>query len=338
MQFPPGRVTQYCLSFRHLANALVGAALVINSAVVPGHLDAQQRGVVAGTVRGDKGEPLGDVRVRIVGVKLDTVVRTGAKGTFTVSLPEGPAHFVLTRIGYMPREGDVTVSNMLRVDIEMSRLPQQLDAVNVREDWVGIRGVVGDDSTMDVLKGVTIQSMKRRIHVVTDSQGRFEFSLPKRERTSLTLSRDGYLSKPFVVPMDSGKSADVVVLMRRGADPIFMKHAMIDLQHRMAWGGIGMFVLDQNKLASTGELYLDAAIGASGMLARKGIVLSYPGVFLDAQPSSFIVLSQLKVADIEMVEVWGQNTDATRTLASRWPGGSIGPWGGGPWIAIWRKR
>ncbi|MBC8087929.1 MAG: carboxypeptidase-like regulatory domain-containing protein, partial [Phycisphaerae bacterium] len=214
--------------------------------------------------------------------------------------------------------------------------------VNVREDWIGIRGVVGDDSTMDVLKGVTIKSMKHTIHIVTDSQGRFEFSLPRRERTSLTLSRDGYLTKPFVVPLDSTNSADVVVLMRRGTDPIFMKQALVDLEHRMAWGGIGMFVLDQNKLAATGELYLDAAIGRSGMLVRKGIVFrfpEFPGVFLDGQPSTSLVLGTLKVADIELVEVWAKDSDPTRSLASRWPGGgSRSQRGGGPWIAVWRKR
>jgi hypothetical protein len=222
--------------------------------------------------------------------------------------------------------------------MEMQGLAQKLSAVNVREDWIGIRGIVGDDVTMDALGAVKITSMKRTIKVVTDSQGRFEFALPRRERTSLTLSREGYLTKPFVVPMDSANSADIVVLMTRGADPIFMKQAMVDLEHRMAWGGRGMFVLDNNKLAATGQYNVGEAIFRSGMLIRKGVDLGRPGVFLDGQPSSTLVLNTIKVADVELVEVWGMDTDDTRTLASRWPGGSAGHRGGGGWIVIWRKR
>lgn len=298
---------------------------------------AQQRGAVIGTVLSESGQPLSDVRVRITAGKLDTVVRTTVKGTFYVALPEGRAHFSLARIGYAPNDGDVDVVKTVSVQMRLRALPQQLSAVNVREDWIGIRGVVGDDSTMDVLKGVTITSMKRTINLVTDSLGRFEFSLPKRERTSLMLTRSGYRTKPFVVPMDSANSADVIVLMKRGNDPITTKYVMTDLQHRMAWGGVGMFVLDHTKLETTGQTRLIDAIGASGMPIRKGIQLELPGVFLDGLPSNSGILFDLKVSEVEIVEVWGKNSDATRSLAARWPGGSIGTGGGGPWIAVWRR-
>ena len=312
---------------------LIGAFCAVPARAI----GAQQRGVVNVTVRGDKEELLGDVRVHITAQNVDTTVRTGVKGSFTLILPEGRVHFSLARIGYAPTEVDVMLVNMTVIKMQMRALPQQLSAVNVREDWIGIRGVVGDDSTMEVLKGVTIKSMKRTIELVTDSQGRFEFSLPKRERTSLTLSRDGYLSKPFVVPMDSTNSADVIVLMKRGADPIFMKYAMIDFEHRMGWGGIGMFVMDHDKLSATGELYLDNAIARSGMLIRKGIS-GTPRVFLNGQPSNASVLHHIRAADVELVEWWGQGSEATCTFAARWPGGVCGKSGGGPWVSIWLRR
>lgn len=340
MRSAPGDAVEIsvpCLK-RFTARAACVLALAATSAIVSTTAGAQQRQTVTGIVRDEAGFPMPDVRVRISAQKLDTILRTGARGSFSVSLPHGPAHFKVTRIGFEAAERDVEIfEQSSRIEFEMRPLPQRLSTMNVREDWVGIRGVVGDDSTMDVLGDVAIKSMKRSIRVVTDSLGRFEFSLPRRELTSMTLTRDGYMSKPFIVPMDSN-SADVVILMQRGRDPIHMKQAVVDMQHRLAFGGIGMFALDNSKLTETGEMYVNAAIMRSGMMTRKNLRMGTPGVFIDGEPGSELALQRMKVSDVELIEVWEQDADLTRTLSSRMTGGGVSLKGGGGWIVVWRKN
>ncbi len=307
-------------------------------------LGAQQRELIGGTVRTGAGNPLADVRVQATGAAVDTVVRTDARGTFSVLLPLGTIRVRATMIGYEPAETEVNITSAdVRIALTLRALPPQLAAVEARANWVGIRGVVGDESTMMPLPGVTIRSISRDVHVVTDSAGRFSFPLPKSERTTMRLEREGYRTRPAVVLMQ-GPSADVVLLMTPGEDPNHLPSALADLSSRMGWGGIGMFVLDQEQMMQrTGNTTLWDGIRNSGMLHQKGILLTHICMFVNGMPRPFLHPRMITLAEVDFVEVWGYNREDTRTFSSRWTGGSCaggrspGRRGDGPWISVWLR-
>jgi hypothetical protein len=306
---------------------------------------SQETAVLRGAVRSTNGVTVVNARVSLVAGVKDTTLRTNANGNYAVVLPVGRIRVAVTMIGYQPFEQEVFTTGDTTFDVVMHAVPQQVAGVDVRESWIGIRGVVGDEETMKPLAGVQVRSIKRNIRVFTDSLGRFEFSLPKAERTSLQLTLDNYKSRPAMVSLEETKSANITVLLTRGTDPNHMKHTLLDLDRRLGWGGMGMFVANAEILTRHGAQTLAEGLLESGMLARKGLVPPPDTfcVFVDGIARPDIQPQSIPVAGVDFVEVWGVNTDDTGTFAARWPGRTCRPQragsrrADGPWLGVWMK-
>lgn len=306
-------------------------------------LGAQERELLRGTVRTTAGDSIPGARVRARGAGIDTIVRTDFRGRFSVVLPRGPAQLAATMLGFAPDSQRIVVTGADSViGLRLQRLAQQVAEFKVRADaWVGIRGVVGDDATMQPLAGVHIRSMKRDVRVVTDSLGRFEFPLPKAELSSLQLTHDGYVSRPAVLRVKRGDTTSLVLLMKRGEEPKYLRFALSDLSHRMAWAGTGVLVANREQLARNGGKTLEDALLGSGLLSQRGIILGRSVCLFvngEAQPSR--PLWSIDLASIDFIEVWRRNSEPLGSLQARWPGGKCGAAptshkGGGPWVSVW---
>jgi hypothetical protein len=301
---------------------------------------AQARELVRGTVRSIAGDSIPNARVRARVEGADTTVRADFRGRFAFLLPRGAAHLTATMLGFTLRI-DVTGADTL-FRLQLKRLVQQIAEVSVRADaWIGIRGVVGDEQTMEPLAGVLITSMKRDVRVVTDSLGRFSFPLPKAELSSLQLSQAGYVSRPAMLRVKQGDTSSLVLLMRRGEDPTHLRFALSDLSHRMAWAGMGTLVANRTQLSRYGARTLEDGIFRSGLLSQRGIVLTQPVcLFVNGEAQPNRPLWSIDLASVDFVEVWGRNTEQFGSFQARWPGGRCGAAptnqrGGGPWVSVW---
>jgi hypothetical protein len=73
----------------------------------------------------------------------------------------------------------------------------------------------------------------------------------------------------------------------------------------------------QELLANADEL-LSYAITRSPTFLRKGLTLDEQCVFVDGEPRVAKLLDDIKVADVEAVEVYAAGGDWSQTLAQRW--------------------
>lgn len=308
-------------------------------------LRAQERELVRGVVRTVTGDSIPNARVRARVPGTDTTVRTDFRGRFSVVLPRGAAQLTATMLGFAPDSVriDVTGADTL-FSVQLRRLAQEIAEVKVRADaWIGIRGVVGDEQTMEPLAGVLIRSMKRDVRVVTDSLGRFSFPLPKAELSSLQLSQAGYISRPAMIRVQRGDTSSLVLLMKRGQDPTYLRFALSDLSHRMAWAGMGTLVANRAQLSRYGAKTLEDGIFRSGLLSERGTPFSERDpicLFVNGEPQPNRRLWSIDLASVDFIEVWGRNTEQFGSLQARWPGGRCGyapatQYGGGPWVSVW---
>lgn len=319
---------------------ILGVAL---AAVSAAPLGAQDRELLRGTVRNATGDSLPNARVRAIAVGVDTIVRADFRGRFSLILPRGQAQLTATMLGFRADSMRIDVTGADTVyGIRLQRLAQQVAEVVVRaERWVGMRGVVGDEATMQPLAGVVITSMKRDVRVVTDSLGRFEFRLPKPERTAVQLSQPGYVSRPAVVTVQRGDTTSLVLLMKRGADPTYIRFALSDLGHRMAWAGIRVLVADRQQLSRRSGKTLEDGLYGGSLLSQRGIQLGRTiCLFVNGEAQPNRPLWSISLADVDFVEVWARNTEQFGSLQARWPGGRCGSAptnhkGGGPWVSVW---
>ena len=138
-----------------------------------------QQTAVSGTVRASTGEAIVGARVRaIIGV-LDTIVRTGARGTYELRLPSGNVTFRVANIGYAEVVRTVRLAGARQViDFTLTRNAQQLNEVNVSANWMGVRGIIADDSTKQPIAGAEVSVARRNEVVLTDSAGHFALALP----------------------------------------------------------------------------------------------------------------------------------------------------------------
>lgn len=301
--------------------------------------------MLSGVVRSANGASIASARITIRAGTRDTTVRSNNVGFYAVVVPVGETRVLARMIGYQPLEQTFSTKGDYKFDIVMQTTAQQLAGVEVRDEWIGIRGIVGDDGTMTPLAGVTVRFAKRNITVVTDSLGRFTMSLPRAERTTLALSLTNYRSRPAVVSFDDANSVETTILLTRGNDPKHLKATLIDLDRRLGWGGVGMVVADAGAMSKYGAKTVQEGLLESGLLTRKGIPFTPDKfcIFIDGAPRPDLMVHMIPMAGVDFIEVWSMNTEDTGTLSARWPGKYCQPQtfgsrkSDGPWLSVWMK-
>jgi hypothetical protein len=116
---------------------------------------------VAGTIRdGESGEPLAHAIVALADLDRSVVSDTSGRYSF-LSVPPGPQHLTVRRLGYAPRTLDALVPGEceLQINIALRPVPMQLPAIVVRST-VAMRGLEGGDSTPFPDRGVSMAAAR----------------------------------------------------------------------------------------------------------------------------------------------------------------------------------
>lgn len=300
-----------------ITTALAALAFVLGST-----LPAQQTSSVIATVRNERGDSIPFARVRVSGAP-NIAVSTNQRGQVTITLPFGSAHFVITALGYEALERDVVVDRVTLAPVFSLRdAAQQLRDVEVRAAWVGIRGGIGDEATRQPIVGATVTTSSGRKSVVTDSTGRFEFPMASAQDVVLQIEHDGYQIRPARVDVRSDGPTEVVFFLTSGKSPKGEKNRLIDLNHRIAMNEPFSFTAGRDEILAAKALTLYDAIISSGVLAKKHMTLGKSiCLFVNGLPRAGFPVSSIQAADIDFIEVYGQGSDAARSLMAEWPRG-----------------
>jgi hypothetical protein len=116
---------------------------------------------VAGTIRdGESGEPLAHAIVTLADLDRSVVSDTSGRYSF-FSVPPGPQHLTVRRVGYAPWTLDALVpgEGELAINIALRPVPMQLPAIVVRST-VTLRGLEAGDSTPFPDRGVSMAAAR----------------------------------------------------------------------------------------------------------------------------------------------------------------------------------
>ena len=116
---------------------------------------------VAGSIRdGESGEPLAHAIVALADLDRSVVSDTNGRYSF-FSVPPGPQHLTVRRVGYAPRTLDALVpgEGELEINIALRPVPMQLPAIVVRST-VTLRGLEAGDSTPFPDRGVSMAAAR----------------------------------------------------------------------------------------------------------------------------------------------------------------------------------
>lgn len=286
-------------------------------------LPAQQQAAVTAVVRNEKGDSVPFARVRATMTGTDVTVNANARGIAALSLPFGTARLAVTTLGYEPLSREITIDReVMRAEFILKTTAQQLNNVNVRAKWVGIRGGVGDEITREPIAGAVITMTRSKFRGVTDSAGRFEIPLSEAQGAILQIAKPGYETKPVRVEVLPDQPSDVVFFLKPGKDPLYLKVALGDLGHREGHSPFFNFTADRTQLKKGNSKTVYDALIASGLLTKNKMQLgNHICLFVNGLARPGFMISTVVVDDIEFIEVYGQKTEITGTLMAEWPYG-----------------
>jgi hypothetical protein len=116
---------------------------------------------VAGTIRdGESGEPLAQAIVALADLDRSMLSDTSGRYRF-LSVPAGPQHLTVRRVGYAPRTLDALVpgEGELEINIALRPMPMRLPPIVVRST-VALRGLESGDSTPFPDRGVSMAAAR----------------------------------------------------------------------------------------------------------------------------------------------------------------------------------
>lgn len=322
--------------------AIAASFSTLAAITVSGSAAAQQRGVLNATVRDEDGNGLAGARVRILAVGVDTTVRATDRGAISISLPYGAAQVTASNIGYEASDREIEIDKAtVEATFTLRTVARQLAAMQVRENWTGVRGIIGDNRNRLPVAGAEVMVPQLKKKVVTDSLGRFEIPLEKSSTVILQVSRKGYDMRVMSFPLNESSGTDVVMFLEPGEDSRKMKFVYRDLQQRLATIGPRSFVADRDMLARDGSMNVYEALTRSGLLQKSGLKFgSETCLLIDGTPKYGFTASTVRVADIDFIEVYGKDSDIGNSLRTMWGRGQCGieQTGGLPPQAFERKR
>lgn len=282
--------------------------------------ETQTRVPVLLTVENARGEAVPGANVRAMARGLDTTVRVNARGRLTLPLPAGLIHFAVSSMGYEVLQQDVEVSSS-RKDVQFVLVPvaQQLGAREIREHWIGVRGVIGDVKTRRPIPNAEVMIAQFQRVVRTDGAGRFEIPLPSAAQVVVQISGTGYQTRVTGFGLNENEATDVVFFLTPGKDINGQKNTLRDLQQRLTTTPLRSFVASRQQLSQRGASTVYDALVGSGLLSRMGLRFGDKVcVLIDGHPVYGFPPTAIALADVDFVEVFGYKSDMGGSLASEW--------------------
>jgi hypothetical protein len=315
-----------------------------------------QSHVISGVVRDSAtGRPIAAAVVGAVGASYSRVTRSDERGTYALGgVPEGLVTLTARQLGYAVFTSQVRVAGRdTTIDVALRTVASQLDTVRVRADVTGIRGLVGTARDLRPIAGAHAQIVGAEHDGVTDSSGAFFVELKKPGTYVMRVSRAGYAPQMLSVDVPKDRTIETSTLLDSGdTSPKDADGLWTDFVSRVRMRGPHSALVAGITLRDAGGSVVDALRGSPAFTQRGLRIGVSTCVFVNGRASPGLPLNGVDPKQIETIELYGPQDDATGTLASSWPHGmpcgtNIGehqPVGAGSssntayWAVIWLRR
>lgn len=343
---------------------------------VPVRPDSTSRtGSIGGIVRDPTGVPVVGAVVTVEGSARQS--RSNEEGRFAMTrVPVGIQEISIRRIGYRPTRAQIPVGadSATMVSVTLIAEPQRLAGVAIEEQLLNqLGGVVVDDGFRPVA-GATVDIVGLRRGMRTDADGRFVFVDLAPGNYLIEVRADGYAQSRRAVQMVARIERDLAIRLRPAESAEmsmeFLRVVAEEADRRKAMAGARATFVGAAELARWENAPLGVALlASSGGIAMRELAQRGRGGRLSRQPTSIDprgsqgrsgsgsggvmgcvlidgfetngsdMLGFLRASEVELVEIFPEGSENSRTLCGRFPpssGCSCPPEPAG--IVIWLKK
>lgn len=332
-------------------------------------------GSIGGIVRDPMGIPVVGAIVTVEGSARQS--RSNEEGRFAMTrVPVGIQEISIRRIGYRPTRAQVPVGadSATMLSVTLIAEPQRLPGVAIEEQLLNqLGGVVVDENFRPVADAaVDIVGLRRGMR--TDADGRFVFVDLAPGNHLIEVRAEGYAQSRRAVQMVARIERDLAIRLRpaESADMSleFLRVVAEEADRRKAMAGARATFVGAAELATWENApLLVALMGSSGGIAMRELAQRGRGGRLSRQPTSIDrggsqgrrdtsagnvlscvlidgfetngsdMLNFLRASEVELVEIFPEGADNSRTLCGRFPpssGCACPPEPAG--IVVWLKK
>lgn len=255
----------------------------------------------------------------------DAMQTTDSAGRFRFTGVSRGAHTLETvKIGYFPRITTVSMGDQgVEALVELAPLPPTLDTLRVIASPLSIVGTVFSEGDKRVIHRARVSLQANPFATESDTAGRFAFDGVPEGAYVLYVNAPGFLPYMLSLAVPREGAVQVAIAMRTPAmDPnraLVSLMSEFNLRTRTA-SVMHAALIPRQELIANAEETLGYAISRSPSFLKKGLEMDSPCVFVDGEPRIAKLLDDIKVADVEAVEVYAAGADWSQTLAHRWGG------------------
>ena len=284
-------------------------------------------GTISGIVTDEGGRPLADALVILDPASSARQTSTGADGRFRFTrVSRGRHELRVLRLRFQPNERTLDVGEQgLEVVIAMRPVSDVLDTLRVVARRTGVFGTVIDRIPFQPVAGASVRAMATRNAAVSDSGGRFDLPMLREGGHLLMVRHPRFQPRLFSVITRADSAVELAVTLDSLSAPGGMRRAMplAEFEQRGRWMGALSALVPGRELAAQEGQAVGDALRYSLSFLRKGLLIddAVTCVYVDGVPKPLSVVNDYTAADVEAIEVYGQDADITRTLARRWPRG-----------------
>ena len=295
-------------------------ALALSSAV----LQAQGTAVVSGVVRDENGGPIREALVVIDPDSLSLRIRTGADGSYRITVPTGRYEVRIVRIGFKPQSHTLNVtapSTERNIVLQSIALP--LDTVVVSASRPGLYGLVVTRGIALMpheprpLPGARIEAVNTPHNSSTGQDGRFNMPQLGGGAHGVMISLEGYVTRlvPISILPDGGAEITVVL------DSLYAEYQRIDEDQlrgvlwRTRRAISPAAFIPKHEIDPEAKNLRDGIRYSHSLLSRGTVIRSGSGaahdticVYVDGKARPDVFLQDLDPKDIEAMEVYPPNT------------------------------
>lgn len=286
-------------------------------------------GTISGVVTDEGGRPLSDALVVLDPTVTPRQATTGPDGRFRFArVGRGRHDLRVLRLRYQAHERTIELG-AVGVDISVTLRPvsSALDTLRILARRTGVFGTVIDRITFRPLSGARVTVTGTRHAVTAGSDGRFDLPMVPEGAHVLFVKQDGFQPRLFSVITRADSAVELAVLLDSISAPGGRRFAMplAEFEQRGRWMGALAALVPGRELAGHEQQAVGDALRYSLSFLRKGLLIddAVTCVYVNGIPRPLSVVNDFTAGDVEAIEVYGQNADATLTLARRWPRGQI---------------
>lgn len=316
-----------------VASILLILSLVDGLAAQQTSIGNRSSSAISGVVIDTNGTPVSAATV--VALRSGQQTHTDSTGHFLLAgIRTDTATISVRHIGFRQKVQMASASSS-PVTVVLILLPSQLESVVVSAQRDGVFGRVLDMND-DPVPGASIQGSGDRGIAITDFAGRFALPHLAPGGHLIDIRRLGFLPARLSLRVGHDSGRNVTIHLKQlpselsaaqmtalsGLGPPTVQEA--EFARRQVWHSYNSDLISRDELERYGNASLESVIQHVPSIVEKSLrVPANVCIFVNGIASPSATLNSFKAAEIEAIEVVGNNGDYTGTLASRWPHGAV---------------